>query len=103
MSQLPESLNELQQLFNRWSESLQNIKAIEKRIHYIGQEMPALLLSHRLFCTIMDHIVKGRSYPDVRQATMFTNEFILFISDRRLFSVRLYILRAGAVHTDPRP
>ena len=95
MSQLPESLNELQQLFNRWSESLQNIKAIEKRIHYIGQEMPALLLSHRLFCTIMDHIVKGRSYPDVRQATMFTNEFILFISDRRLFSVRLYIYEPG--------
>lgn len=68
---------------------------MEKRIFYIGQEMPALLLNQRLFRTIMARIVKGRSYPDVRQATMFTNEFILFISDRRLFSVRLYIYEPG--------
>ena len=95
MSRLPESLNELQTLFHRWSESLQNIKDMEKRIFYIGQEMPALLLNQRLFRTIMARIVKGRSYPDVRQATMFTNEFILFISDRRLFSVRLYIYEPG--------
>jgi len=57
--------------------------------------MPALLLNHRLFRTIMTHIVKGQSYPDVRQATMFKNEFIIFISDRRLFSVRLYIYEPG--------
>ena len=95
MSRLPESLNELQALFNRWSESLQNLKDTEKRILYIGQEMPALLLNHRVFRTIMSGIAGGRSYPDVRQATMFANEFILFISDRRLFSVRLYIYEPG--------
>jgi predicted metal-dependent enzyme (double-stranded beta helix superfamily) len=85
----------MKSLFHRWSESLQNIKDMEKRIYYIGREMPTLLLNHRLFRKIMTHIVKGRSYPDVRQATMFTNEFLLFISDRRLFSVRLYIYEPG--------
>jgi len=68
---------------------------MEKRIFNIGQEMPALLLNHRLFKKVLTHIVKGRRYPDARQATMFTNEFILFINTKRLFSVRLYIYDPG--------
>ena len=67
MSRLPESLNELQTLFNRWSESLQNIKAMEKRIFYIGQEMPALLLNHRLFRMIMTHIVMVDYVQEVQE------------------------------------
>jgi len=95
LSRVPESLNELQTIFDRWSESMQNFKDMEKRIFYIGQEMPALLLNRRLFQKILTHIVKGQRYPDTRQATMFTNEFILFISTKRLFSVRLYLYEPG--------
>jgi predicted metal-dependent enzyme (double-stranded beta helix superfamily) len=95
LSRLPESLNELQTTFDRWSEALQNYKDMEKRIFYIGQEMPALLLNHQLFQKILTGIVKGQSYPDARQATMFNNEFILFINTKRLFSVRLYIYDPG--------
>ena len=95
MSKLPESLNELQAVFDRWSESLQNYPEMEKRIFYIGREMPGLLREQRLFKKILISIVRGRSYPDARQATMFSNEFILFISDKRLFSVRLYIYGPG--------
>ena len=95
MSKLPESLNELQSIFDRWSESLQDLKEMEKRIFYIGRELPALLLNRQLFQKILTGVVKGRNYPDARQATMFTNEFILFISPRRLFSVRLYIYEPG--------
>ena len=95
MSKLPESLNELQSIFDRWSESLQDLKEMEKRIFYIGRELPALLLNRQLFQKILTSVVKGRNYPDARQATMFTNEFILFISPRRLFSVRLYIYEPG--------
>jgi predicted metal-dependent enzyme (double-stranded beta helix superfamily) len=95
LSRLPESLNELQTIFDRWSKSLQEQKETEKRIFYIGREMPALLMNRRLFAQILTNIVKGKNYPDARQATMFTNEFILFISSRRLFSVRLYIYEPG--------
>ncbi len=95
MSRLPESLNELQKIFDRWSESMQIHKDMEKRIFYIGREMPELLLNQLLFKKILTHIVKGQRYPDARQATMFTNEFILFISTKRLFSVRLYIYDPG--------
>jgi len=95
LSRLPESLNELQTLFGRWAESIQSLKDMEKRIFYIAKEMPALLLNRRLFEEILTHIVKGQPYPDTRQATMFSNEFILFINPRRLFSVRLYLYEPG--------
>ena len=85
MSRLPESLTELQTIFDRWSESMQNYKDMEKRIFYIGREMHALLLNQRLFKKILTHIVKGQKYPDARQATMFSNEFILFINTKRLW------------------
>ena len=95
MSRLPESLHELQTIFDRWSKSIQNYKDMEKRIFFIGKEMPALLLNRQLFKKILTNIVKGRNYPDARQATMFTNEFVLYINNRRLFSVRLYIYEPG--------
>ena len=95
MSRLPESLAELQTIFDCWAESMQNLKGMEKRIFYIGKEMPALLSNRRLFKKILNHIVKGQRYPDARQATMFANEFILFIHKRRFFSVRLYIYEPG--------
>ena len=68
---------------------------MEKRIFYIGRKLPELLLDRRLFNKILTNIVKGQSYPDARQATMFSNEFIIFISTKRLFSVRLYIYEPG--------
>jgi predicted metal-dependent enzyme (double-stranded beta helix superfamily) len=95
VSRLPESFHELQTIFERWSESLQNFTGNEARIRYIGQEMPALLLNRRLFEKILNNIERGKNYPDVRQATMFTNEFVLFINNRRLFSARLYIYDPG--------
>ena len=95
MSRLPESLNELQTIFDRWAEALQKYKDNEKRIFYIGKEMPALLMNRPLFKEILTNIVKGRNFPDIRQATMFSNEFVLFIHNRRLFSVRMYIYEPG--------
>jgi predicted metal-dependent enzyme (double-stranded beta helix superfamily) len=95
LSRLPDSLNELQTIFDRWSESIQKYKDREKRIFYIGREMPGLLLNQRLFKKILTHIVKGQKYPDARQATMFANEFVLFINNKRLFSVRLYLYEPG--------
>jgi predicted metal-dependent enzyme (double-stranded beta helix superfamily) len=95
VSRLPESFHELQTLFDRWSESIQNYKDMEKRIFFIGKEMPALLLNRQLFKKILTHIVKGQNYPNVRQATMFKNEFVLYIHNKRLFSVRLYIYEPG--------
>jgi predicted metal-dependent enzyme (double-stranded beta helix superfamily) len=95
LTQLPQSLGELQAVFDRWTQSMQKIKGRNERIALMRTEMPALLLNHRLLKKIMTDIVKGKRYPDIRQATMFSNEFILYINNRRLYSVRLYIYEPG--------
>ncbi len=95
MTQLPQSLGELQAVFDRWTQSMQKTKDRNERIAFTRAEMPALLLNRRLLKEIMTDIVKGKRYPDIRQATMFSNEFILYINNRRLYSVRLYIYEPG--------
>ena len=95
MTQLPQSLHELQAVFDRWAQSIQKIKGHNERIAFTRAELPELLLNRRLLKKILTHIVRGRRYPDVRQATLFLNEFILYINNQRLFSARLYIYDAG--------
>ena len=91
MTQLPQTLCELQAVFDHWTQSFQEIKGHDERIDFTRAEMPALLLNRRLFEKILTGIVNGKRYPDIRQATMFLNEFILYINNQRLFSARLYI------------
>ncbi len=95
MTQLPQSLGELQAVFDHWTQSMQKIKGRNERIAFMRAEIPGLLLNRRLLKKIMTDIVKGKRYPDIRQATMFSNEFILYINNRRLYSVRLYIYEPG--------
>jgi predicted metal-dependent enzyme (double-stranded beta helix superfamily) len=95
LTQLPQSHGELQAVFDHWTQSMQKIKDRNARIAFTRAEMPALLLNRRLLKKIMTDIVKGKRYPDIRQATMFSNEFILYINNRRLYSVRLYIYEPG--------
>ncbi len=95
MTQLPQSLHELQAVFDRWAQSIQKIKSHNERIVFTRAEMPVLLLNRRLLKKILADIVKGKRYPDVRQATLFTNEFILYINNQQLFSARLYIYEPG--------
>ena len=91
MTQLPQALHELQALFDHWAQSIQKIKSHNERIAFTRAEMPVLLSNRRLLQKILADIVKGNRYPDVRQATLFTNEFILYINNHRFFSARLYI------------
>jgi predicted metal-dependent enzyme (double-stranded beta helix superfamily) len=95
LTQLPQSFGELQAVFDRWTQSMQKIKGRTERIAFTRAEMPALLLNRLLLKKIITDIVKGKRYPDIRQATMFSNEFILYINNRRLYSVRLYIYEPG--------
>jgi len=95
LSRLPEALDKLRAVFDRWSESIQQYRENEKRILFIGNEMSGLLLNRPLFKKVLAAVAQGGNYPDIRQATMFSNEFILFINPQRLFSVRLYIYEPG--------
>jgi predicted metal-dependent enzyme (double-stranded beta helix superfamily) len=91
LTQLPQALHELQAIFERWAQTIQEIKNQNGRVAFTRTELPALLLNRRLLKKILADIAKGKRYPDLRQATMFLNEFILYINNQRLFSARLYI------------
>ena len=95
MTQLPQTLCELQTVFDHWTQSFQEIKGHDERIAFTRAEMPALLSNRRLLKKILTGVVSGKLYPDIRQATMFSNEFILYINNQRLFSARLYIYEPG--------
>ena len=95
MTRLPQSLHELQTVFDRWARTIHKSASSTERIAFVRTEMQALLLNPRLLKEILADIVKGKRYPDVRQATLFTNEFILYINNQRLFSARLYIYEPG--------
>ena len=95
MTQLPQTLCELQAVFDHWTQSFQKIKGHDERIAFMRAEMPTLLSNRRLLKKILTGIVSGKRYPDIRQATMFSNEFILYINNQRLFSARLYIYEPG--------
>ena len=74
---------------------MQDINGHKERISFICKEMPGLLLNRQLFEKILTNISKGKTYPDTRQATMFENEFIIYINNQRLFSARLFIYEPG--------
>jgi predicted metal-dependent enzyme (double-stranded beta helix superfamily) len=95
LTRLPQSLKELKAVFDRWAQNIQKLKDNSERIVFTRREMPTLLSNRRLFKKILEDIVRGRRYPDIRQATLFTNEFILYINNQRLFSTRFYIYETG--------
>ena len=95
MTRIPQSLNEMKTVFDRWARCIQKLKDNSERIAFTCGELPALLSNRRLFKKILEDVVSGRRYPDIRQATLFNNEFILYINNQRLFSTRLYIYEPG--------
>ncbi|MGD9139608.1 MAG: cysteine dioxygenase family protein [Desulfobacterales bacterium] len=95
MTKMPPSLCELQAVFDLWAKSIQEITDQNECIAFTRKKMPELLSNRRLFKQILSGIVGGNRYPDLRQATMFLNEFILYINSQRLFSARLYIYEPG--------
>ncbi len=95
MTKMPPSLCELQAVFDLWAKSIQEINGQNERIVFTRKKIPELLSNLPLFKQILSDIVGGNRYPDLRQATMFLNEFILYINNQRLFSARLYIYEPG--------
>lgn len=95
MVNLTRSLIELQSVFNGWAVNIGNTGSIAERIAFTRSQMPALLRNCELLENILADIVRGKRCLDVRKATLFDNEFILYINYKRLFSARLYIYEPG--------
>ncbi len=91
MPTAPKPPPELLKICTRWSKRVPDINDQQDRIQYFQKELPGLLLNKKLFAEILKKVITGGSYPNLRQATMFENEFLLYLNSRRLFSLRMFI------------
>jgi len=78
-----------------WSEAAASKNDFEDRLAFFKAELPGLLAQRELFCGILEEIVRGSSYPDIRQATLFDNEVLLFRDRGQRFSVWMYLYGPG--------
>lgn len=79
----------------RCSENLTEMEDEKSCIAYVRDCMPGLLAERGLFAELMAGLVKGAPYPDMRRPTVFDNEVVLYVDDRRTFSLRMYLWGPG--------
>jgi len=91
-SQLQGRLSEFCQ---HWSEAVSLKNDTEERLGFFRTELPGLLVQQELFYGILEGIIKGGNYPDIRQATFFDNEFCLYRDPGQRFSVWMYLYGPG--------
>jgi predicted metal-dependent enzyme (double-stranded beta helix superfamily) len=78
----------------KWSAAAKLLGQPEDRMNYFRRELPSLLVERSLFGRILADVVKGSDFPDLRQATLFENELVLYQDPARIFSLRLYFFKA---------
>jgi len=67
-----------------------------ERIALMQEMLPQLLDRKQLFRTLLGNLLGKGIYPDLRYATMFDSEFILYTDPARLFSLRMFLWGPGA-------
>lgn len=92
LSQAPEEIN----LFcDRCSKAFSDISEIKERIEFVRGELPKLQNDSRFFAEMLSGIIEGAKYPDLRQATMFDNELLLYFDPDHKFSLRAFLWEPG--------
>ena len=81
--------------FTRWSQEIKALKDTGKQREYIITELPVLLKDKAPFKSLLSAIINQAPYPDVKSATMFESEIVLYRDPERMFSVRLYLWGQG--------
>ena len=89
LSDSPQS--ELHSICDHWAEQLKGLEGEGARIDYIQSVLPQLLRNSKLWVRTLEGIAAGSSFPDLRRATMFGDELILYPNNKRLFSVRMFL------------
>lgn len=81
-----------------WSREIGGLADEEAYIDYFRQALPRLLGDRPLVRSLLEEIRAGAAYPDIRKAGFFENEVLLYLDERRRFSLRLYF-HAGGEYT----
>jgi hypothetical protein len=85
---------EILRICREWLAGIRQLAGPEERMNYFRLKLPALLAERSLFADILEGLARGSDFPDLRQATLFENELVLYRDPARLFSLRLYFYRA---------
>ena len=91
MLSIPKEPPELLAICEHWAVVFEKKREDAARIEFIRGELPALLGNDALFTGILENLVKGGNYPDIRQAQMFEAEMLLHLNRKRLFSIRMFL------------
>jgi predicted metal-dependent enzyme (double-stranded beta helix superfamily) len=91
----PKPPPEILSICSRWFEKIENFITEQETIEFFQNELPGLLLNRQLFFQILDKITRGGSHPELRQAMMFENEYLLYLNSNRRFSLRMFIFEPG--------
>ena len=86
---------EINSACEKWSEGLSRLKDDSACVDYARRELPNLLQNKELFARILNEVVNGGKYPDIKSATMFNNELLLFTDPSRQLSLRLFLWAPG--------
>ena len=87
----PDVPEEIISICTALGKSLKRCKEDEERIEYAKKALPNLLLNRQVFADLLRNVIEGAAYPDLKRATMFDNELILYTDPSRLFSLRLFL------------
>ncbi len=85
----------------KWSEAMDTITADQDRMAYFQEQLPTLLLDRPAVEPVLQNMVKGRPWPDLRDPGLFVHEILLYLDPGRRFSLRLYLHPANdhtAIH-----
>lgn len=85
---------EVLRICREWQAGVRALASPEERMNYFRLNLPALLAEQSLFADILEDVVRGSDFPDLRQATLFENELVLYQDPARVFSLRLYFFRS---------
>ncbi|MDY6856892.1 MAG: cysteine dioxygenase family protein [Thermodesulfobacteriota bacterium] len=86
---------EINSTCEKWSEGLSKLKDDIACVDYARRELPNLLQKKELFARILNEVVEGGKYPDIRSASMFDNELLLYADPLRKLSLRLFLWAPG--------
>ena len=95
MPKPPRPPEELLEICNRWSESVEGISGDAARMEFFQNELPVFLRKQAVFEKLLKNIKAGRPYPDLRQAQMIDDEILLYLNPKRLFSLRMFLYGPG--------
>ena len=96
MPKPPRPPQELMNICNSWSQSVEEIHGDEARMEFFQNELPGFLQNQALFEGLLKNIKNGNPYPDLRQAQIIDDEILLYLNPKRLFSLRMFLYGPGA-------